>query len=267
MGDTYNVGCPIRRDFHDRIMEEADILDAELLTRRLWPGARVLDLGCGPGSFDRQISSRVQPDGTVTGLDTDACTLQRAYTLAAERGCANIYYLRGNAYTQPFRDQAYDVVYCRHLLMHLSEVSRVLHEAMRVTRQGGYIIAREGDFDTWKYYPRYPNWEKLHGIVQLRLGSANIGRQLWSMFHEAGLNNIAMRGIAVVATGDAFCKHLQNWLESFETSGDYLVRSNTVTKDLLSSALQEGEKLLRNPFGLFSCLEYEIEGCKRILDH
>lgn len=260
MGDTYNVRTLPRRDLHDRIMAEADLSEEKLLIRHLSPGTRVLDIGCGPGSIHRQISHLVNPGGSFTGIDTDAETLRRASDTARLQRQDSIRYLRGNVYALPFREQSFDVVCCRHLLMHLAEPQRALFEAKKVTRQNGYVIAREGDFDTGKYYPRYSAWEMLYDVVRHTLGAPAVGRQLWSLFHAAGFNKVIMRGIPVVATGESFRDHLNNWLEVFEASRDLLVESDVLTGDFLQRALEEGEKLKCEQYGLFSCLEYEIEG-------
>jgi SAM-dependent methyltransferase len=256
VGDTYTAGWPVQRELHDQIMVQADLREEEWLLRYLRPGARVLDIGCGPGSIDCQICSFVQPGGNVVGLDIDASTLQRAVA----QGCANACFLQGSAYTLPFCNQAFDVVYCRHLLMHLADAGRALGEAIRVTRYDGHVIAREGDFDTWSYYPRYSNWEKLFDVVRRSVSAATIGRQLWSMFHQAGLADICIRGIVIVATGDAFRRHMVSWLQTFKSYDDYLIRSDACTNDELARAWAEAEELLREPFGFFSCLEYEVVG-------
>jgi ubiquinone/menaquinone biosynthesis C-methylase UbiE len=53
-----------------RIWEPAT---AELLDRAgLAPGARCLDVGCGPGETTRLLAERTGPSGRVLGVDVDA---------------------------------------------------------------------------------------------------------------------------------------------------------------------------------------------------
>lgn len=232
------------------------------LLRNLAPGRRVLDIGCGPGTIDLEIAPRVCPGGYVIGLDRDVGTLMHAADACVTRGCTNVQFLQGSAYELPFDEAYFHVVYCRHLLMHLTSADRALQEAVRVTRKGGCVVAREGDLETWSHYPKFAGWERLFGFVRQSLGNPAVGRQLWAMFHQSGLVDVQLRGIAAVATGDDFRNHMFSWLQALEAMGGPLTRNNPSIRNELDRALAEGRELMHQPYGLFSCLEYEISGRK-----
>src|SRR5690349_15474915 len=60
---------------HERLRRQAEIWEpatARLLGRAgLEPGARCLDVGCGPGETMRLMAERAGPTGRVVGLDVD----------------------------------------------------------------------------------------------------------------------------------------------------------------------------------------------------
>lgn len=263
MSDTYTDNKLIQRGLHDRIIsQEGGLKGNEFLLRHLRPGLKVLEVGCGPGTIAFQVCPHLRPTGYLIGVDISHKTLQRAFSSAISQRVLNIEFIRGTAYDLPFRDSHFDVVYCRHLLMHLEDITKATREFIRVARHGGQLIVLEGDIETWNHYPRFPAWEGLFQIVRQRLGTGTVGRQLWTIFNDLGLVNVQIAGIANVATGDDFKNHLIKWLEAFQSSRDYLIKTNVCNENMLENALSEGYKLLHHPFGFFSCLEYEVKGRK-----
>ena len=58
---------------------------------------------------------------------------------------AHVRFQQGDATTLPFPDASFDLVFCRYLLLHMTDPMRVVREMMRVVRPGGFIVAYEGD--------------------------------------------------------------------------------------------------------------------------
>jgi SAM-dependent methyltransferase len=261
MSDTYTDDKLIQRCLHDRIiLQEGELDGIDFLLHTLQPGLKILDVGCGPGTIAFQASPFLKPAGYVIGIDISHETLQSALLLSKK--IANTEFIRGTAYNLPFHDSYFDAVYFRHLLMHLEDIRKSIHEAIRVTRDGGDLIALEGDIETWGYYPRFAGWEGLFQIVRQKLGTGTAGRQLWSIFKEIGLIDVRISVIPNVAIGDEFRNHILKWLEVFQHSYDYIIEKNIYDKDLLDNALSEGNKLLHHPFGFFFSLEYKVSGRK-----
>ncbi len=96
------------------------------------PGARVLELGCGGGRIlIPMLRGRPGPD--VVGVD-----ISRSSLASLSDECAGVLVL-ADAVRLPFRDRAFDVVLCRHVLEHMLEDGRraAANEIMRVLKKGG----------------------------------------------------------------------------------------------------------------------------------
>ena len=83
-------------------------------------GMRCVDLGCGGGQVTLEMARLVASGGSVTGVDMDEVKLGLARKAAMDRGVGNVEFLAGNVSNWDEPD-AYDVVYSRFLLQHLSE--------------------------------------------------------------------------------------------------------------------------------------------------
>src|ERR1035441_6130754 len=85
--DTYLHG------HHDSVLRSHRWRTAETsagsLLARLPASARVLDVGCGPGTITADLAARV-PDGQGTGIDAAADVLALARAEAGRRGQANV---------------------------------------------------------------------------------------------------------------------------------------------------------------------------------
>ena len=71
------------------------------------------------------------------------------------RGVSNVEFLAGNVndWDEP---GAYDVVYARFLLQHLSEPVDMLRRMWAAARPGGRVIVEDPDFDGWCCHPPLP---------------------------------------------------------------------------------------------------------------
>lgn len=54
------------------------------------PGQHVADVGCGPGITTVELARRVQPGGSVTGVDVSARMVESARARAATAGLENM---------------------------------------------------------------------------------------------------------------------------------------------------------------------------------
>src|SRR3954462_178905 len=75
--------------FVDQVNEMPQILQVEDLAveeLRLWPGARVLDLGCGTGEDTRRLAALVAPSGAAVGIDASDAMITVAQQRAEETG-------------------------------------------------------------------------------------------------------------------------------------------------------------------------------------
>ena len=100
-------------------------------------GARGLDLGCGEGHNTRQVAAR---GAVMTGIDIADAFLRHARA-AESASPAGVVYVHGSASALPFRHGSFDFVTAFMSLMDMPDVPRVLAEAARVLRPGGFLQA------------------------------------------------------------------------------------------------------------------------------
>jgi SAM-dependent methyltransferase len=106
-----------------------------LLERGLIPaGARVLDLGCGAGTYVRLLAKRGHP---TVGMDYSLPSLARA---AAADPARSSPYLAGEAYALPFAVGTFQVVLCVGVFQALADPERALGEIARVLASGGVAV-------------------------------------------------------------------------------------------------------------------------------
>lgn len=89
---------------------------------------RVLDAGCGDGTFARLIAA---PE--VVGLDASPAMVAAARSRGLDAR-------QGDIQTMSFEDGAFDVVVCNWTLYHLQDLDRGVGEIARVLRSGGRFV-------------------------------------------------------------------------------------------------------------------------------
>ena len=164
---------------------------AAFLLPRLRADARVLDLGCGPGTITAGLARRC---GQVVGLDRSPEMVDAARDHAADCGLDNATFEVGSAYELPWDDHRFDVVYAHQVLQHLSDPVRALREARRVLRPGGLVAVRDSDYGTMVHAPVQPaieRWRELyHLVAAANGGEADAGRYLQSWVMQAGFVDV-----------------------------------------------------------------------------
>jgi SAM-dependent methyltransferase len=164
---------------------------AAYLLPHLAPDAKVLDVGCGPGTITADLADLV-PQGHVTGIDSTEEVVGQARGLAGDR--ANLEFALGDVYALDFPDGSFDVVHAHQVLQHLGDPVRALREMRRVTRPGGLIAARDSDYGAMNWYPDSPaleSWRELYlAVARGNGGDPQAGRRLHALAREAGLTDV-----------------------------------------------------------------------------
>jgi ubiquinone/menaquinone biosynthesis C-methylase UbiE len=161
------------------------------------PHLTLLDVGAGSGTISVSFA-RLIPDGHVTGIDINPSIVPRARALAEKAGVKNIEFQQGSVYKLPFADETFDVTFCHQVLIHIGTPWEALREMLRVTKRGGIVAAREGDYDTECVWPQLPELGKFHelmaGLMSAGGGTPTTGRQLlsWALKVGAEPNQITL---------------------------------------------------------------------------
>jgi ubiquinone/menaquinone biosynthesis C-methylase UbiE len=182
---------------HDSVLRSHRWRTAEnsagFLLARLEPGARVLDVGCGPGTITIGLAARV-PDGEVVGIDLAGDVLADARHEAESAGQRNVRFEAGDVYHLGYDDASFDVVHAHQVLQHLADPAAALREMRRVTRPGGLVAARDGDYGGMLWYPDDPElaeWRALYQrVARASGGEPDAGRRMLAWAHAAGFTDV-----------------------------------------------------------------------------
>ena len=133
------------------------VLDAAAVAR----GQRVLDVACGTGVLARAAAARVEPGGSVTGLDANPDMLA-----VARRLDASIEWLHGRAESLPLSDAGFDAVVSQFGFMFFDDRVAALREMKRVLRPGGRLAVAVCDA-----VERSPGYGALAKLLQTLFGA------------------------------------------------------------------------------------------------
>ena len=100
------------------------------------PGFRVLDYGCGPGSYLEPLSRLVGPSGKIYALDIHPLAIQEVQKRASRKGILNVKTIQSDCNTG-LPDNSVDVVLLYDVFHDLSQPDEVLRELHRVVKPGG----------------------------------------------------------------------------------------------------------------------------------
>jgi ubiquinone/menaquinone biosynthesis C-methylase UbiE len=111
-----------------RVLAEADIGE----------GSRVLDFGCGPGSFTLAAANLVGESGRVYALDVHPLAVNTVEALALKKRLGNIQVIQSDCETG-LADQSVDTVILFDTFHHLSNPADILSELHRVLKEDGVL--------------------------------------------------------------------------------------------------------------------------------
>jgi len=213
------------------------------LAAKMW----VLDVGCGTGIVAREISSSVKL-GKVIGIDIQEKQINRAIQRANKEGLSNVKFQIGKASYLEFPDEIFDVVYCRFLLEHVPNPLSVIKEMIRVTKQGGAIIACECKVDCCsETMPSLPHVKSalnaLYKLQTMNGGNPHIGEKLGNLFQEAGLIDIKEDIlISSLETPDQIKQYATGGNRLLKASETELIKNRLLSQEALNQAYSEWEK-------------------------
>ena len=163
-------------------------------------GWRVLDAGCGGGSFLSSLADLVGESGYIMATDLATENIQRVLQrIEQDEFSCEVEARTANVTKLPFPDNTFDAIWCAAVTQYLSddEVLLAFSEFKRVVRPGGLIAIKEGDFTSFHLGP-FPSdvlWRSfiadMHGTSRGVLRSPEFA----GMFRKLGLTKVTSKTI------------------------------------------------------------------------
>jgi ubiquinone/menaquinone biosynthesis C-methylase UbiE len=102
------------------------------------PGFRVLDYGCGPGSYTFPLAELVGESGQIYALDIHPLAIRRVKDMASKKRLANVQTILSDCQTG-LPDNSLDVVLLYDIFHHLGDPNKILKELHRVLKPSGVL--------------------------------------------------------------------------------------------------------------------------------
>ena len=200
--DRYRLMAAMARE------NEADLWDLAGLR----PGARVADVGCGPGAVLVEIARLAGPDGTAVGVEPGAPARAAAREELDAAGFPGVEVREGGGESTGLEPGAWDVVMMRHVLTHTGGAAdRIVAHLATLLAPGGHLYLVDVDLEGFRATPRdHAIEQQFAAYAEFHRGLGNdvrMGPRMGVMMQAAGLDVVEHRGFfqripaAMVATG------------------------------------------------------------------
>jgi SAM-dependent methyltransferase len=183
-----------------RMAESARRLEADSWTLAgIVPGARVADVGCGPGLPLCEMARAVAPDGEATGVEREPETAATATAILEREGIANARVVVGDAGATGLEPGTFDAVMMRHVLAHNGgREQEIVEHLATLARPGGHVYLVDVDATAIRVVPPSPEFEELmtrYLELHEELGNdLSVGLKLAHLVDAAGLEVVERRG-------------------------------------------------------------------------
>jgi ubiquinone/menaquinone biosynthesis C-methylase UbiE len=158
-------------------------------------------IGCGTGSGIQSIYSKIGPNGKILCIDISKAQIEVAKEQL--KHIESVSYKVENIERDDFeslnQDECgkYDVVYCRFVLIHLSNPIQALNNMLKLLKPNG-VIACEELFDNQSVYPE-DEAVKIYRSLMNKLTEKmkcdfQLGKKLIPIFKQLGLTDIQHSG-------------------------------------------------------------------------
>lgn len=188
-----------------------DFLDLMATRWRLSEASSLADIGCGRCHWSRLLYPYLKAPARLAGVDREPRWVAEADQIFREAfpdvPSKLFTFIEGEATNIPLPENAFDVVTCQTLLMHVAQPIEALREMLRILRPGGLLICVEPN-NLWNYMAvtslaadepveaivrRFEFWLRYHrGKVALGEGDHTIGDLLPGYFARLGLCDISV---------------------------------------------------------------------------
>ena len=161
---------------------------ARVVGARDLAGKTVLDIGCGAGGIDLALV-RDHGAGFVLGIDVEDSVLDRARQLITAAGLVDrIGLVKVAPGPLPFPPDAFDVVFSKDSIVHISDKHALMRQVFRVLRPGGWFVA--SDWLIGHDNPPSPEMARYVAAEGLDFGMASPARYKDAL-HSAGFVDVS----------------------------------------------------------------------------
>jgi ubiquinone/menaquinone biosynthesis C-methylase UbiE len=163
-----------------------------LLRAGIQRGMSVVDLGCGVGMTTQLLAELVGPTGEVVGVDYSEAQIEQARALLPAE-LTNVRFVEASALDTGLRREAFDLVYCRFLLIHLQDPDSALREMHGLLKPEGIIAIEDGDLTSASSEPRskLEEFSNLLGALGPKWGvDYTLGRRLFHLVLNAKFSQV-----------------------------------------------------------------------------
>ena len=156
-------------------------------------GERILDVGCGPGFYARELLDEIGPGGSIVAVDASPDML----ALARRRceGHSNVTFREGNAAALPVDDGTFDAALCVQVMEYVPDPAAALAEIHRALRPGGRVLVWDVDWGTVWWHSNDPDrMRRMLAAWDEHLVHPSLPRTLGARLRTAGFADVAVAG-------------------------------------------------------------------------
>jgi trans-aconitate methyltransferase len=192
MNETYVHGYDAQANarLYDQAGTLADLLHADTS----YPGGSVvLEAGCGVGAQTVTLAQR-SPGARFVSVDISASSIAEASRRTSAAGVTNVEFRQADILALPFGPESFNHVFVCFVLEHLARPVDALATLIELLEPGGTMTVIEGDHGSTYFHPDSSAARRaIECQIELQRaagGNALIGRQLYPMMLEAGLDAV-----------------------------------------------------------------------------
>lgn len=139
-----------------------EIAGSKIMWLNAHPNGKLLDVGCGNGSF---LAGMKKLGWNVSGVEPDAS----AATIAMDRLAVPI--AIGTLEKANFADNSFDAVTAHHVIEHMHDPIGFLRESLRILKPGGKMVVTTPNVASWGHRVFRMSWRELDAPRHLHLFS------------------------------------------------------------------------------------------------
>src|SRR5262245_24179972 len=217
------------------------------------PGARVLDLGCGPGLLVESFRRRVGPAGRVDALDESPVWMAHLRKKSADLGWPNVRLVHAHIEDAPLEPDAYDLVFARWVLEFVPKPAEKIARLAKALKPGGILALEDYNHEGISIFPESDGFRAVVRATRALWakggGDMFLAGRLPGFFRAAGLE-LQPFHTTVLAGGPT--SGVFRWADAFfPAHSENMVRAGLLTTAERDQFLREWEERKANPDMVF----------------